>query len=132
MPVILKRLAAPRCRSSSSAFVVSSVRCPTRVPVSLRRHVLRSCAGAGPSVVAGGDAAVSLACGCGLVGFGLRCGVAAAWARLSGASTMIMLRPSSLGTASTLAELSTCLGDPVEDLLPELGMVHLSATEHDR
>ena len=59
-------------------------------------------------------------------------GGGACWARRSGASTMIMLRPSSLGAASTLATSPTCSATWSRIFLPELGMAHLPAPEHDR
>ena len=50
----------------------------------------------------------------------------------SGASTMVMLRPSSLGAASTLATAGNLLRQVLQDLHPELGVAHLTAPEHDR
>ena len=45
---------------------------------------------------------------------------------------MVMLRPSSRGTASTLPTVADVLGHLVEDLLAQLGVEDLPAPEHDR
>ena len=65
--------------------------------------------------------------------FGSAASACAAWAFLSGASTMIMLRPSSLGTTSTRADVDRPASATGRgSCLPELGVLHLPAPEHDR
>ena len=110
VPVILNRLAAPRW-----VFIFGIVWSPGR---RLRRCVLRSRLDGRFSrllvraAVFGGFSSL------------------AAWFLLrrlapcvSGASTIVMLRPSSFGEASTFARLRHLVGDLLEDLHAELGVV---------
>ena len=68
-----------------------------------------------------------------VVGLGRACcSAVAAWAFLSGASTMVMLRPSSLGKTSTRAGVRPRARRRGRGSACPARGVHLAATEHDR
>ena len=114
VPVTLNRLAAPRC-----VFIFGII----QLRVSACGRGRRAPLGRSGRLAAGGAA--------GRPGFGFAraCGLRPSWC---GCSTMVMLRPSWRGADSTIAISLDLVGDPLEDLQPELRVGHLATPEHDR